>query len=181
MALPWGAPLTVDDLRRIPDDGHRYELVDGVLLVTPAPGTAHQTCVAMLVVAFVAAAPATQLVLPAPYDWVVDPHTSFQPDVLVAHRVDVGEERLERAPLLVVEVHSPSTRLADLTLKRAAYEAAGVPAYWLIDPAQPSLTVLRLEEGRYVEEAKVVGDERYDASWPFPVSIVPNALLGGRT
>jgi len=141
MALPWGAPLTVDDLRRIPDDGHRYELVDGVLLVTPAPGTAHQTCVAMLVVAFVAAAPATQLVLPAPYDWVVDPHTSFQPDVLVAHRVDVGEERLERAPLLVVEIHSPSTRLADLTLKRAAYEAAGVPAYWLVDPAEPSLTV----------------------------------------
>ena len=37
-----------------------------------------------------------------------------------------------------------------------------------------------VEDGHYVEEAKVVGDERYDAAWPFPVSIVPNALLGGR-
>jgi hypothetical protein len=55
-----------------------------------------------------------------------------------------------------------------------------VPAYWLVDPAEPSLTVLRLAEGRYVEEAKVTGDERYDASWPFPVSIVPSALLGAR-
>jgi Uma2 family endonuclease len=98
--------------------------------------------------------------------------------VLVTRRADLGDERLERAPFLVVEIHSP--RLADLTLKRAAYEAAGVPAYRLVDPAEPSLTVLRLE-GHYVEEAKVTGDERYDASWPFPVSIVPSALLGGRT
>lgn len=178
MALPWGVPLTVEDLRGMPDDGHRYELVDGVLLVTPAPGTAHQICVAMLVAALVSAAPSEHLVLPAPYDWVVDPRTSFQPDLLVARRTDVGEDRLERPPLLVVEVHSPSTRLTDLTLKRAAYEAAGVPAYWLVDPTEPSLTILRLEENSYVEEAKVVGTERYEANWPFAVSLVPALLLG---
>lgn len=164
----------------MPDDGHRYELIDGVLLVTPAPGTAHQTCVAMLVAALVGAAPPEHLVLPAPYDWVVNPQTSFQPDVVVARPADVGKDRLERPPLLVIEVHSPSTRLADLTLKRAAYEAAGVPAYWLVDPTEPSLTVLRLEGSSYVEEAKVPGDERYEATWPFAVSLVPGALLSGR-
>jgi Putative restriction endonuclease len=45
LQLPWGAPLTYNDLRNIPEDGHRYELLDGALLVTPAPNRAHQRCV----------------------------------------------------------------------------------------------------------------------------------------
>ncbi len=53
-------------------------------------------------------------VLPAPFDWVVSEFTKFQPDVVVAHRRDIGEQRLEHTPLLVVEVLSPSTRVADL-------------------------------------------------------------------
>ena len=57
-----------------------------------------------------------------------------------------------------------------------AYEAAGVPEYWLVDPDEPSLTVLRLVDGRYEEAAKVVGDEPYLATYPFPVTIVPARL-----
>ena len=177
LALPWGAPLTYADLKGMGDDGHRYELVDGVLVVTPAPGTAHQACVAQLVARLTVAAGADVLVLCAPYDYLVAPATLLQPDVLVARREDVGETRLERPPLLVVEVLSPSTRLTDLGTKRLAYEAAGVPAYWLVDPHEPSLTVLRLHKDRYAQEAKVVADERYEASHPFDVAVVPSELV----
>ena len=177
LALQWGAPLTYADLEGMPDDGHRYELVDGVLVVTPAPGKVHQRCAYRLAALLIDAADAEHEVLGAPFDYLVGPTTLLQPDVLVARRVDVGEARLERPPLLVVEVLSPSTRLTDLGTKRLAYEAAGVPAYWLVDPHEASLTVLRLHEGRYGQEAKVVAGERYEASHPFQVTVVPSELV----
>jgi Uma2 family endonuclease len=177
LALQWGAPLTYADLEGMPDDGHRYELVDGVLVVTPAPGKLHQRCVVRLTALLLAAAGTGHEVLAAPFDYLVGPATLLQPDVLVARREDVGEARLERSPLLVVEVLSPSTRLTDLGTKRLAYEAAGVPTYWLVDPVSPSLTVLRLHEGRYAEEAEVVTDERYETSQPVEVTVAPSDLV----
>jgi len=113
----------------------------------------------------------------APYDYRVRSTTVLQPDILVARRADLGERLLERAPLLVVEVHSPSTRLADLGTKRLAYESAGVPSYWMVDPAEPRLTVLTLRDGRYVEEASVTGDQPYEASYPFSLTVVPSHLV----
>ena len=59
----------------------------------------------------------------------------------------------------------------------ATAEAAGVSAYWLVDPDIPSLTVLHLEDGRYVEHAVVTGSERYTATVPCPVTVVPARLL----
>ena len=132
--LPWGAPLSYDDLQAMPDDGHRYELVDGVLIVTPAPRVSHQRAVARLIVLLAGAAGDEHDVLPAPFDYKVSDLTVLQPDLLVARRTDLGAERLERTPLLVVEVQSPSTRRIDLGTKRLAFEGAGVPWYWLIDP-----------------------------------------------
>jgi len=179
VALPWGKPLTYDDLQAMPDDGHRRELVNGVLVVTPAPGTAHQRCVYRLAALLLGAVGADHDVLGAPYDYQIGPTTVLQPDLLVARRADLGETRLERTPLLVVEVLSSSTRLTDLGTKRLAYGAAGVPAYWLVDPAEPSLTVLRLGEDGYAEEAKVVGDGRHQATYPFQVLVVPVELVAG--
>jgi Uma2 family endonuclease len=157
VALPWGQPLTVADLETIPDDGHRYEIVDGTMLVTPAPARLHQRCVVRLAALLLAASGDEHEVLAAPFDWIVNDVTKFQPDILVARRDDVGEQHLDRTPLLVVEVLSPSTRLTDLTLKRRAYERAGVPAYWVVDPDVPELTVLRMSEGEYVEAATITG------------------------
>jgi Uma2 family endonuclease len=176
-ALPWGAPLTEQDLPAMPEDGHRYELIDGVLLVTPAPNIAHQTVVTSLVGLLLGARHPEHRVLVAPCDVRFAATTVVQPDVLVARRGDLGVARIETAPLLVVEVQSPSTRHLDLGTKRLAYEAAGVPAYWLVDPDGPSLTVLHLEDGRYVEAATVTGEEAFDATFPFPVRVVPAALL----
>ena len=178
--LSRGAPFTEDDLAAMPDDGHRYELVDGALLVTPAPDVRHQTSVVALTALLHAARErGRHRVLVAPTDVRLSPTTILQPDVLVARESDLTEARVDRAPLLAVEVLSPNTRLTDLGTKRLAYEAAGVPAYWLVDPDGPSLTVLHLEGGRYVEHAVVTGDEAYHATLPFPLTVVPARLLDG--
>jgi Uma2 family endonuclease len=177
--LPWGAPLTADELDAMPEDGHRYELVDGALFVTPAPNLGHQKCVGSLYFLLRSARPAGFTVLTAPFDFRPSRTTSLQPDLLVARDYDFTPARIERAPLLVVEVRSPSTRLYDLGTKRLAYEAAGVPSYWIVDPDGPGLAVLRLHDGRYEEEARVTGHEPYRATDPFPVTVVPAALLDG--
>jgi Uma2 family endonuclease len=182
MALPLSAPLMVEDVWAIPDDGHRYELIEGVLIVTPAPGAAHQTCVLELAILLRGAIAPDELVLLAPFDWVAGPQTLLQPDVLVARRADVaatGDKRLERPPLIVVEVASRSTRMVDRGTKRLAFQAAGVPVYWLVDPDEPSLTVLRLVDGAYVEETTVAGDQPYTATEPLAITVVPNQLLKG--
>jgi Uma2 family endonuclease len=178
MALthPWAVPLTYDQVQLFPDHGKRYELVEGVLLVAPAPNAEHQRIVASLVYALKAAAGDEHFVVPGPFDVFISEVTYFEPDVVVALETDVGPGHLERTPLLLVEVESRTTRLIDLGTKRLAYEAAGVPEYWLVDPDEPSLTVLRLVGGSYEEVAKVTGDEAYEAAYPFPVTIIPGRL-----
>ena len=177
LQLPWGAALTYDDLQNIPEDGHRYELLDGTLLVTPSPNHAHQRSLLNLAVLLRNAAPPDQEVIVAPFDWLIGPRTSFEPDVLVARRADLGPNNLPVPPLLAVEVLSASTRRIDLLLKRDAYAAARMPSYWIVDPDVPSVTALRLEDGVYVEEAVVSGEEPFTASSPFPVTVVPSRLL----
>ena len=177
MPLPWGAVLTEDDLATMPDDGHRYELLDGALLVTPAPNINHQRCVGALFALLRSARQAGHTVFVAPLDVRLSRVTVLEPDVLVARPADLTPARLEGPPLLAVEVLSPSTRRIDLGSKRMAYEAAGVPAYWLVDPEVPGLTVLELDVGRYVERATVAGDEAFHATFPFAVTVVPARLL----
>jgi Uma2 family endonuclease len=177
--LPHGRPLTYDDLASMPDDGHRYELLDGMLIVSPAPRSLHQVIVLELAVVLRAAATSDVITLVAPLDVVLADDTVLQPDVLVARRSDLNERNLAGAPLLAVEVLSPSTRRMDLWTKRMRYEAAGTLAYWVVDPDQPSLTAWDLRGGRYDQVAHVVGHEAYDAVVPFPVRVAPAELLGG--
>ena len=113
--------------------------------------------------------------LAAPFDYVVDPATVLQPDLLVARRADVGPTSLDRAAaLLVIEILSPSTRLTDLGTKRLADQRGGVP--WMIDTEEPRLTVFRLEDGVYFEESSTVGAAVYRTESPFAVEIVPARL-----
>jgi len=177
VALTRASPFTYDDLQRLPDDGYRHELLDGVLLMTPAPSIPHQVCAAALWDILRQRRRAGEIVLIAPLDYVISQSTVLEPDVLVARTSDLTHANLPATPLLVVEVLSPSTRRIDRTAKRLAYEEAGVPAYWLVDPDVPSITVLELVDGRYEEVAVVAGEESYTASTPFPVEIIPARLL----
>lgn len=177
IAVPAGSPLTYQDLEDLPDDGRRYELIDGSLVVTPAPGPAHQLVVVALCRLLWSARRPGTVILPAPVDFVPVPNTSLQPDAVVVEESEIQQPHLTRTPLLVVEVLSPSSRRHDLGSKRLAYAAAGVPSYWLVDPEPPvTLTVLRLAGDDYESVAQAEGDEELVVEEPFPVSLVPARL-----
>jgi len=163
-----------DDLDRLPADGLRYELVDGVLRVSSAPSEQHQIVLGNLHVQLVAECPGHLRVLLAPFDVRLSPRRQLQPDLIALPKDRAAPDR---TPLLVVEVASPSTRLTDQTLKRRVFEHAGVPSYWLVDPLEPALTILELRDGTYVQVAGVEGDEPVTLQLPFPVSLVPSTLL----
>lgn len=173
-------PFTVADVEALPDDerGRRYELLDGVLLVTPGPVLAHQRMLGGLHLRMRSACPADlEVLLCAGYE--PDPRNSHIPDLFVARRADLTGKYLYAAPLLVAEVASPSTVRIDRGRKRAAYEARGVASYWLLDPREPSVTVLELRGGRYVDAAAATGDEEVVMERPFPVRLVPAELVAG--
>jgi Uma2 family endonuclease len=177
--LPRSRPYTYDDLEHMPEDGHRYEVLDGTLLVTPAPVTAHQRSVGRLFLALSQACPAGLEVFTAPFDVKLAEDTGLQPDVLVCRTVDLTSRNLPGPPLLAVEVLCPSTRLVDLTLKRARHEQAGTAAYWVVDPdpEAPRLTAWELRDGVYVEVARLLGEETAAVSVPFEISLRPSALV----
>ncbi|HET7326498.1 MAG TPA: Uma2 family endonuclease [Nocardioidaceae bacterium] len=176
--LPRGRALTRRDLEAMPDDGHRYELIDGTLIVTPAPSPRHQMVVAELLYLLMTSCPRHFQVLTAPLDVAISDDTVLQPDILVARRADFTERDLPVAPVLAVEVLSPSTRRVDLTLKRARYEAAGCPSYWVVDPGGPALTVWQLRASQYLEVGSVAGEQEYHATAPFGVTVCPARLVG---
>jgi Uma2 family endonuclease len=180
MVASASSPLTVHDLEGMPDDGRRYELLDGVLLVTPAPGWPHQEMVFRLGIRLDAACPPDLRVLIAPFGIRLDNHTELQPDLLVARYEDLTLKDLPVAPVLAVEVLSRSTRLVDLNLKRAAFARLGVPSYWLLDPEPraPSVIALELDEGgEYRQVADAVGDGEFSVDRPFPLRLRPSDLL----
>ena len=179
--LPRGRTMTRTDLEALPDDGWRHELVDGALVMTPTPQWRHQSAVVQLLVALDAARPAHLRVVVAPFSVVLGPDTVVQPDLLVAPRSAISDTGLDGPPLLAIEVLSPSTTHIDLGLKKARYEAAGCPPYWVVDPGstehEPSVTAWRLDGDAYVETATARGRERFAANQPYAVGISPADLV----
>ena len=175
--LPRSRPLTRADLDAMPDDGHRYELIDGILIVSPAPSPRHQLVLANLHLAIASACPPELVVLFAPLDVALADDTVMQPDLLVARRGDLTARDLPTAPLLAVEVLSASTRRIDVTLKLSRLESAGCPAYWVVDPDEPRLHAWELRAGSYVPVADVAGDEVFATTAPFAVQLRPGDLL----
>lgn len=177
-SLPHGRPFTVHDLEATPDDGNRYELIEGALLVSPAPSFEHQKVVSKLLARLDGVCPPGLHALVAPFAVRPNESTELQPDVLVFRDEDVTSRGLPVAPLLVVEVLSPSTKATDLTVKKAVYQRIGVPSYWVLDPIDLILTVFELDGTgfNYQKVAEVSGSKAYEATQPFPVRIVPAEL-----
>jgi Uma2 family endonuclease len=175
--LPRGRPLTAADLETMPDDGHRYELIDGTLVVTPSPSRRHQLVSSRLHVLLASACPTDLLVLAAPTDVRLAADTVLQPDLLVVDRAEFDEDGRPLCPLLAVEILSPSTRHVDLALKHARYQVAGCPAYWVVDPDAAELRAWELHDREYVAVAHVTGAEAHAATHPFPVDVVPSDLV----
>jgi Uma2 family endonuclease len=137
MAAPY-TRWTVDRLRALPEDGRRYEIIDGELFVTPSPSIRHQGAVLALAVrlrAYLAAHRVGHVVI-APADVEFSDDTLVEPDVFVVPLVNGRPpEDLKRAgrPLLVAEVLSPSTERTDRGRKRELFQTRGVPEYWIVN------------------------------------------------
>ncbi|KAA1419160.1 Uma2 family endonuclease [Nocardioides humilatus] len=174
-ALP-RRPLTVDDLEGMPDDGHRYELIDGTLIVSPGPAVPHQRVVSRLLQLLFSAQTDEVEVFTAPLDVRLADDTQVQPDILVVAREAAAGRTIEAAPLLAVEVLSPSTKLIDLNLKKARYERAGVASYWVVDPDDGRLIAWELRDGRYAKVADILSGQEWTAAAPFPVTVRPATL-----
>ena len=173
-----GRALTVEDMENMPDDEFRYELDDGVLIVSPAPSSLHQLVVFRLAQILDGARPPELLVLPG----VGVNISRFQhrvPDLAIVRADSMGTVFQERPPELVVEVASPRTRLYDRNRKKDVYEGFGIPAYWIADPDpdKPALTAFEVREGRYRQVAHVAGDGEFLATLPYPVTVIPSALV----
>lgn len=119
----------------------------------------------------------------APFDVSLSQDTNLQPDLLVARTEDLTERNLPLAPLLAVEVRSPSTATLDRTFKKAVYERYRTRAYSIVDPVPqaPSLVAFRLgEDARYDDGTSVTGMQEYRTDVPFPFSIRPRDLIPDR-
>ena len=175
--LERNGPITRAERDAMPDDGRRYELIDGLLVVTPAPGFDHQYASGRLYRILDDACPPDLCVLTAPFDVVLADDTVLEPDLLVAPLAAFTRRDLPAAPLLAVEILSPTTRRYDLTLKRERYRAAGCRLYWVVDPAVPAVTAWELRGGDYLQVGQAQGAETFRTDAPYPLEIVPARLI----
>jgi Uma2 family endonuclease len=146
--------LTVADLDLTPDDGNRYELIEGELFVSRAPGIPHQRIVHNLQMAlgtYLARNP-IGLLVPGP-GVIFSEMSGVIPDLVFVSQERQPEiaagERVTGAPDLMIEVLSPGTENArrDREVKRQLYGRYGVPEYWIVDPEQRAVEVYRQQQG----------------------------------
>jgi Uma2 family endonuclease len=178
---------TLDDLDRFPDDGRRYEIVDGSLYVSPSPSVTHQFRVTWLVEALLENMPDGCFTLAGPVDVLLqaEPTRVLVPDVVTGCGVDVEAELryLDPADLrLVVEVVSPGSTTHDRFTKPVLYADAGIPTYWRVErgAAGPSVHVHHLTgptEGGgkavYSKACVINPGETITLDRPWPVTLTP--------
>lgn len=156
---PWPPPQgewAYEDWLRLPDDGWQYEVIKGVLYMTPAPTPRHQRISGNLGFQMLAFVRARQLgeVYDAPIDvYLPGQETPVQPDLIFVtqdrlHIVDL-DDAVHGAPDLIVEILSPSDWLKDRKVKFALYQETGVREYWIVDPRTRTIEVYVLRGGRY--------------------------------
>jgi Uma2 family endonuclease len=171
--------LDYDDHAGIPPDRNRYEIIDGDLYVTPAPSPFHQRMSKRLQRKLEASFEGGGIgeVFNGPIDLILTHHDVVQPDlVVVSTPSQISQRGIEGAPLLVVEILSPSTRNQDRVVKGRRYAELGVPHYWIADPETRALECYRLAGRTY---ALVAHGERDALVTPpdFPGLQIPLADL----
>lgn len=154
MTLP-GQHYTYEAYKRLPDD-HRYEVLAGELVVTPAPSNPHQRILLRLAARLEFFTQELDLgtCFMAPTDLVLSEKTVLQPDLLFVSRQRASiidpVSGVHGAPDLVAEILSPSTERRDRTTKRQLYSTYGVGEYWIIDPEAALIEVLT-QQGQGLE------------------------------
>jgi Uma2 family endonuclease len=180
MPAPHFGPWTERDLLSMPDDGQRYEIVEGRLLVSPTPSGRHQGASGRLYRLLAQASPPHLETVEAL--GVSIPGTSFLvPDILTADRKAIWANTSgiidPKAVSLVVEIISPSSVLIDMNTKPALYARAGIPNFWRVEMEEPSVAMYHLVAGSYQEVAVALAGDRLTVSEPFEVSFDPADLV----
>jgi Uma2 family endonuclease len=171
--------LTYEDYRLIPDDGRRYELLEGQLHVTPAPSLEHQHVSKRLFTILLRyfEEGGRGAVFYAPLDVILAKDDVVQPDlVVVRDPAQLSSRGIEGAPFLLVEVISPGRAHYDRTVKAQRYAAHGVPHYWIVDPEARRLECFRLGEGHYALQAAGTGNDVVEVP-DLPALGIPLATL----
>jgi Uma2 family endonuclease len=149
------ARITYEEFQTLPDDGRRYELIDGEVFVFATPSLEHQSVSGRLYVWF------DQAITPKGLGWIFTAPTevrfpgdnAVQPDLIVVLRdraAILTQSGIRGTPSLLLEILSPSTRTYDLTTKAKLYAEQGVPEYWIVDTFAETITVHELRDGRCV-------------------------------
>jgi Uma2 family endonuclease len=173
------ADWDADHLATLPDDGNRYELINGQLHVSAAPRPMHQLASSRLFTKLAGTLPALVEVLAAPIAWRIDGRTEVQPDLIVVPRTAIrpADTYLDDPPLLAVEILSPSTRAYDLGTKLLTYNDAGLDAYWIIDPDQPAITEHRRVGGTLTDVQTITNGDTFATDTPYPITLRPADLV----
>jgi Uma2 family endonuclease len=164
-AWPAQGEWTYEDYLRLPDDGRRYEIIEGVLYMVNAPNYEHQFIVTQLLLQLGGFVQAQNLglVLTAPFEVHLSPASRpVQPDLVFIKAASLPNENIaafEGAPDLVVEVLSPASLRTDRHIKFDAYERAGIPEYWIINPKTRSIEVYILSGGEYALQGEFLSDD----------------------
>jgi Uma2 family endonuclease len=144
----------------LPDDGNRYEVIDGVLYMTTAPSSFHQWIIRQIVFALAPQidTPGVGITLWSPIGLFMPGCDPVQPDILVVRTVDLDmfqDSRIYGIPALLIEVLSPSNPNQDTRVKRGAYARAGVPEYWIVRPASRDALVCSQPDAMLGDYAQV--------------------------
>lgn len=175
MALADEKSWTYEDYCALPDDGKRYEVIEGRLYVSPSPSAVHQTLSRRLQFLFYELERAGRgFIFDAPMDLRLPTAAAVQPDLIyleATQRHQVRKKFLEGPPHLVVEIQSPSTAALDRVRKLQAYAGAGVPQYWLLDPDAVTLEILKLDGDTYRIAAVLGAGDAWDCPDPAGIRI----------
>ncbi len=138
---------TLEEMHALPEDGNHYELIDGELLVSRAPAPRHEgpaARLARLLDRYIVEQRLDVVVYRPQSVFRIERRVEVEPDLQVRPELDETKDwEYQALPILVVEVHSPRSKRADLTKKRDVYMNAGIPEYWTVDPDERTVSVHR--------------------------------------
>jgi Uma2 family endonuclease len=146
-----GMRISTDEYERLEDDGHRYEVIDGVVVMAPSPTGDHQDIAGEIekqLRVFLDKHPVGRVF--HDMDVRFTKKTLYQPDLTFVSKARLPKrtQRVHVVPEMVLEVLSPGTRRRDLSTKKDDYERFGITEYWLVDPQEQAFTCLRLKVAR---------------------------------
>lgn len=172
---------TYEDYCALPDDGKRYEILEGELVMVPGPGEPHQFVSGALFFDLYGFVRKNRLgrVYAAPFDIVLAPRNVVQPDIVFIsnERMNVlTRANVQGSPDLAVEILSRGTRRRDRTTKFRIYAEHGIAHYWIVDPVARTLEAYELREGGYALTDRRTRDETFEPAL-FPGLTIPLAML----